>query len=57
MSCNYKFHDQEKPYFISFATVFWIDVFVKPVYKEIFIDSINYCISEKGKGLIVYAGY
>jgi putative transposase len=53
MSRNYKFRDQGKPYFISFATVYWIDVFIRPVYKEILVESINYCIKEKG--LLVYA--
>lgn len=52
-SRNCKFRDQEKPYFISFSTVYWIDVFIRPIYKEILVDSINYCIKEKG--LIVYA--
>lgn len=28
MSRKYKFSDQDKLYFISFATVHWIDVFV-----------------------------
>lgn len=53
MSRNYKFHDQQKPYFISFATVYWLDVFTRPAYKDIFVDSVNHCIKEKG--LIVYA--
>jgi putative transposase len=53
MSRNYKFHDQEKPYFISFAIVYWLDVFIRPIYKDILVDSMNYCIKEKG--LIVYA--
>lgn len=53
MSRNYKFRDQEKPYFISFATVYWTDVFIRPAYKDILVDSINYCIKEKG--FIVYA--
>lgn len=53
MSRNYKFHDQDKPYFISFATVNWIDVLVRPVYKEILVDSMNHCVEHKG--LIVYA--
>ena len=53
MSRSYKFHDQSKPYFISFATVNWIDVFIRPLYKHILVDSINYCINEKG--LIVYS--
>jgi putative transposase len=53
MSRNYKFRDQERPYFISFATVYWIDALTRPVYKDIVVDSIKYCI--ENKGLIVYA--
>ena len=52
MSRKYKFRDQEKPYFVSFATVNWIDVFTRRIYKDILVESINYCIEEKG--LIVY---
>ena len=52
MSRNYKFKDQEKPYFISFTTVYWIDVFIRSVYKDIVVESINFCI--ENKGLIVY---
>ena len=53
MSRNYKFRDQEKPYFISFATVYWIDVFIRSVYKDLIVESMNYCIKEKD--LIIYA--
>src|SRR4030065_844550 len=53
MSRNYKFRDQERPYFISFATVYWIDALTRLVYKDIVVDSIKYCI--ENKGLIVYA--
>ena len=35
MSRKYKFHDQDKLYFISFATVHWIDVFVREEYNPI----------------------
>jgi len=41
MSRNYKFHDQSKTSFVSFATVYWIDVFIRAVYKDILVDSIN----------------
>jgi len=34
MSRKYKFLDKEGLYFVSFATVNWIDVFVRPVYYE-----------------------
>ena len=53
MSRNYKIRDQEKLYFISFATVNWIDVFIRPVYKDIVIESVKYCIDKKG--LEIYA--
>ena len=53
MSRKYKFHDPEAVYFVSFATVNWIDVFTRRVYKDIIVDSINYCI--ENKGLIAYA--
>ncbi len=35
MSRKYKFHDNDKLYFISFATVHWIDVFVREEYMQI----------------------
>ena len=39
MSRNYKIRDQEKLYFISFATVNWIDVFIRREYKDIIVDT------------------
>lgn len=53
MSRKYKFHQPEGIYFVSFATVNWIDVFSRRLYKDILVESINYCISHKG--LQVYA--
>jgi putative transposase len=53
MSRAYKFRDQSLPYFVSFATVNWIDLFTRRELCEIVIDSIKYC--QKEKGLIVYA--
>ena len=53
MSRKYKFRDQDKPYFVTFATVNWIDVFTRRIYKEILTESINYCIEKKG--LVVYS--
>lgn len=48
MSRKYKFHDNNKLYFISFATVHWIDVFVREEYMQIIIESWKYCQQEKG---------
>lgn len=48
MSRKYKFHDQSKAYFVSFATVHWIDLFTRPLYLEIILDSLKYCQAKKG---------
>jgi REP element-mobilizing transposase RayT len=52
MSRKYKFNNPEGIYFISFATVYWIDVFIRNTYKNILIDSWKYC--QKEKGLDIY---
>ena len=48
MSRNYKFHNPEGLYFVSFAVVQWLDVFTRNEYKEILIESLSYCQKEKG---------
>jgi putative transposase len=48
MSRAYKFSDPEGLYFITFATVGWIDVFTRLEYKELLIESLKFCQREKG---------
>ena len=43
MSRNYKFHNSEAAYFVSFAVVEWLDVFTRNEYKDILIDSLKFC--------------
>ena len=52
MSSKYKVRDQEKLYFVSFAVVYWLDVFIRNEYKALFLDSVKYC--QTNKGLEVY---
>ncbi len=47
MSRNYKFHNKSGLYFVSFATVFWADVFTREQYLCVLTESIDYCRSEK----------
>ncbi len=54
MSRKYKIRDSKEVYFVTFATVNWVDVFTRPLYKDIFIESLRFCI--QNKGLVVY-GY
>ncbi len=53
MSRSYKFLDPQGVYFISFATVEWVDVFTRRAYKDIIVDSIRFC--QEKKGLLLYA--
>ena len=52
MSTKYKFADNDKLYFITFAVVGWIDLFIRNEYRQILLDSWQYC--RINKGLQVY---
>ncbi len=54
MSRNYKFRNPAGVYFISFAVVEWLDVFVRNEYKNIIIDSLHYCQKEKGMEIFAW---
>jgi len=43
MSRNYKFHNTEGLYFVSFAVVGWLDVFTRNEYKDLFLESLEFC--------------
>jgi putative transposase len=52
MSRKYKITDQSKFYFVSFATLHWIDIFTRNEYKSILLESLRYC--QQNKGLEIY---
>ena len=52
MSRGYKFREQDQLYFISFAVVNWIDLFIRDEYKHIMLDSWRHC--QQHKGLEIY---
>jgi len=52
MSTKYKFHDQDKLYFVSFSVVYWIDLFIRNEYKQVLLNSWRHC--QKHKGLEIY---
>ncbi len=54
MSRNYKFHNPSGLYFVSFATVNWIDLFTRQVYFDVLEESITYCRAKKGMELYAY---
>ena len=46
MPSKYKFHNPEGIYFITYSVVEWVDVFTRPVYKDIVVDSLKYAQKE-----------
>ncbi len=52
MTEAYKTRDTEAIYFVTFQVVFWLDVFTRLSYRNIFIESLEYC--RKNKHLKVF---
>lgn len=50
---NYFITDQNAVYFLTFTVTDWIDIFTRKEYKFEIVNSLNYCI--QNKGLTVFA--
>ncbi len=40
-------------YFLTLTVVDWVDIFTRPIYKHIIVESLEY--SQKNKGLIIFS--
>jgi len=49
----YAINNPDGIYFITFATVYWIDIFTRKRYKEIVVESLKFC--QENKGLEAFA--
>ncbi|MEG9491008.1 transposase [Mannheimia indoligenes] len=54
MSRIYKMRNSDGAYFVSFATVYWIDVFICEIYFQVIIESLTFCRKEKGMQIYGY---
>ena len=45
--------EKQTCYFITLNTVDWVDIFIRPVYKQVVVHTLNHFI--ESKGLIVYS--
>ena len=54
MSRKYKLGEATGAYFISFATVYWIDVFTRLAYFDTIIESLDFCRKQKGMEIYGY---
>jgi len=52
MSEKYKVLNNEMPYYITFATEGWVDVFTRETYSLIVLEFLKFC--QREKGLIIY---
>ncbi len=53
MSSKYKFIDTEGIYFVTSTIVGWADVFTKNIYRDILLNSFQFC--QQNQGLQIYA--
>ncbi len=51
---GYKIRNQQGLHFITFAVVEWVDVFTRKDYREILLESLDYCCKEKGLRLFAW---
>jgi len=54
MGESYQIKNQAAVYYLTFQVVGWADVFTRKSYKDIIIESLAYCIKEKGLELFAY---
>jgi REP element-mobilizing transposase RayT len=54
MSRKHKFLNPEGLYFVSFAVVYWLDVFTRNEYKDILVENLKYCQENKGMEIIAW---
>jgi REP element-mobilizing transposase RayT len=53
MSDKYKIRDSSKAYFLTMTIVGWVDVFTRKNQKLAIVNSLDYCV--KNKGLTIFA--
>src|SRR5262245_34937666 len=54
MSNKYKFLNPDGVYFVSFATVYWADIFTRNEYRDIVVNSLTHCMQHKGLNIHAY---
>ncbi|WP_430934568.1 REP-associated tyrosine transposase [Saccharicrinis sp. 156] len=47
MSSKYKVRNQEALHFVTATIIDWVDLFTRPIYKHILVESLEYCQNKK----------
>jgi len=45
---GYQIRDQNAIHFITFSVIQWVDVFTRKQYSDIVVESLNFCVENKG---------
>ena len=53
MSTAYQIDNPAGSYFLTFQLIDWVDVFTRKIYRDIILESLDYCC--RNKGLEVWA--
>ena len=51
---GHKIKNQDALHFITITVVGWVDVFTRMQYKDIIIESLKFCVQNKGLKLYAY---
>jgi putative transposase len=51
---RYKIQGQDRLHFVTLTVVDWVDVFIRKRYKDIIIESLQYCQANKGLQVFAY---
>jgi len=54
MANRYKIRENTGLYFVTFTIVGWVDLFIRRAYKDCLIDSLSFCVKEKGLRVHAY---
>ena len=54
MPTGYQIENPAGTYFLTFQVIDWVDVFSRKIYRDIIIDSFNFCKKEKGLQIWAY---
>ena len=54
MSTGYQIKEQDGLYYVTFQVVYWIDIFTRKRYNDIFIESLEYSIVNKDLEVFAY---
>lgn len=53
MATRYRFGESHVPHFVTTSVINWVDALSRPEHKDIIINSLKFCI--ENKGLVVHA--